>query len=104
MSADCVCKKQIHWRMRLISDILEISNVFNLTGYIVTADTEKAFDSLSHSFLLGCLKKFGMQELQRHTLILNKVRAKVIQFLLIFLFYVLRFYFCLLKLVIKFGA
>ena len=44
---------------RLISDILEISNVFNLRGYIVTVDIEKAFDSLSHSFLLACLKKFG---------------------------------------------
>ena len=44
---------------RLISDILEISNVFNLRGYIVTADIEKTFDSLSHSFLLTCLKKTG---------------------------------------------
>ena len=44
---------------RLTSDILEISNVFNLRGYIVTVDIEKAFDSLSHSFLLACLKKFG---------------------------------------------
>ena len=31
----------------------------NLKGYIVTNDTEKAFDSLSHSFLLVCLKKDG---------------------------------------------
>ena len=44
---------------RLTSDILEISNVLNLRGYIVTVDIEKAFDSLSHSFLLACLKKFG---------------------------------------------
>ena len=45
---------------RLIgSDILEIINVLNLRGYIVTIDTEKAFDCLSHSFLLACLKKFG---------------------------------------------
>ena len=41
---------------RLISDILEISNIFNLKGYKVTVDIEKAFDSLSHS-LLACLKK-----------------------------------------------
>ena len=44
---------------KLISDILEISNVFNLRGYIVTVDIEKVFDSLSHSFLLACLKKSG---------------------------------------------
>ena len=35
---------------RLVSDILEISNVFNLRGYTVTVSIEKAFDSLSHSF------------------------------------------------------
>ena len=31
----------------------------NLKGYIVTVDIEKIFDSLSHSFLLVCLKKYG---------------------------------------------
>ena len=45
---------------RLISDILEISNVFNLRGYIVTVDIEKAFDFLSHSFLLACLKNLDL--------------------------------------------
>ena len=44
---------------RLISDILEMSENLNLKGYIVTVDIEKAFDSLSHSFLLACLKKYG---------------------------------------------
>ena len=39
----------------VISDILEISNVFNLRGYIVTDDTEKVFDSSSHSYSLFCL-------------------------------------------------
>ena len=44
----------------LISVILEISYVFNLRGYIMTVDIEKAFDSLSHSFLVACLKKCGI--------------------------------------------
>ena len=44
---------------RLISDVLEISESLNLKGYIVNVDIEKAFDSLSHSFLLACLKKYG---------------------------------------------
>ena len=35
---------------RPISDTLEISESLNLKGYIVTVDTEKTFDSLSHSF------------------------------------------------------
>ena len=39
---------------RLISDIIEISSSFNITGFLVTMDTEKAFDSLDHIF---CLEK-----------------------------------------------
>ena len=109
----------------LILDILGINNVFNLRGYIVTVDIEKGFDSLSHSFLLACLDKFGFghdfigwvklllesqesciinAELQSHTSILKKMRVKVIQFLRVVLFYVLKFYFCLLNLIIKFVA
>ena len=42
---------------RLISDILEMSESLNLKGSIVSVDIEKAFDSLSHSFLLVCIKK-----------------------------------------------
>ena len=42
---------------RLISDIIEMRESFNLKVYIVTADIEKVFDSSSHSFLLVCLKK-----------------------------------------------
>ena len=37
---------------RLISDIIEISGCFNITGFLVTVDIEKAFDSLDHSFLI----------------------------------------------------
>ena len=36
-----------------------MSESLNLKDYIVTVDTEKAFDSLSHFFLLVCLKKYG---------------------------------------------
>ena len=44
---------------RLISDILEMSESLNFKGHIVTVDIEKAFDSLSHSFSLACLKNYG---------------------------------------------
>ena len=44
---------------RLISDIIEINGCFNITGFLVTMDIEKAFDSLDHSFLISVLKKFG---------------------------------------------
>ena len=47
---------------RLIADILEMSGSLNLKGYTVTADIEKAFDSLSHSFfLVVCLKNYGYE-------------------------------------------
>ena len=44
---------------RLFSDIIEISGWFNITGFLVTMDIEKAFDSLDHIFLISVLKKFG---------------------------------------------
>jgi hypothetical protein len=47
---------------RLISDILEVSDTLNLNGYMVTIDFEKAFDSLSHEFLLQVLIKVGFPE------------------------------------------
>ena len=43
----------------LISDTLEMCESLNLKSYILTVDVEKAFDSLIHSFLLACLKKYG---------------------------------------------
>ena len=42
---------------RLISDILEMSESLNLKGYILAIVLGKAFDSLSHFFLLVCLNK-----------------------------------------------
>ena len=43
---------------RRISDILEISEGLNLKSYILTVDIEKAFNSLSYSLLVICLKKY----------------------------------------------
>ena len=44
-------------RGKRISNILETSKRLYLKGYIITVDIGKALDSLSHSFLLDCLKK-----------------------------------------------
>ena len=44
---------------RLISDILEATDRYYIGGYILTADIEKAFDSMDHTFLIACLKKYG---------------------------------------------
>ena len=47
---------------RLISDIIEISSWFNMIGFLVIMDIEKAFDSLDHIFLISILKKFGFRK------------------------------------------
>ena len=38
---------------RLISDLLEMSEVLNKQGFLVTIDIEKAFDSVNHHFLIA---------------------------------------------------
>ena len=42
---------------RLISDILETTDSFNIDGYILTADIEKAFDSMDQTLLLAVQRK-----------------------------------------------
>ena len=48
--------------IRLICDILDSSMKYNIPGYILTVDLEKAFDSIDHVFLIAVLKKFGFGE------------------------------------------
>ena len=45
--------------VRLISDILETIKSFDIDGYLLTIDIEKAFDSVKHNFLFATLKKLG---------------------------------------------
>ena len=47
---------------KLISDVIEICNILDIPGYLVTMDIEAAFDFLDHDFLLSVLKKFGFGE------------------------------------------
>ena len=42
---------------RLIFDLLEMNKVLNKEGFLVPNDTEKAFDSVNHHFLIAILKK-----------------------------------------------
>ena len=44
---------------RLITDIENICDCNNIGGFLVTIDSEKAFASLGHKFILAVLKKFG---------------------------------------------
>ena len=47
---------------RLISHILEITDILNMEGYLLIIDIEKAFDSVDHHFLLAILEKCGYKE------------------------------------------
>ena len=51
--------KYIDKSVRLISDILEYTDDHSLPGFFVTADIEKAFDSIEHPFIVATLKKLG---------------------------------------------
>ena len=41
------------------SDIIEICDIVKLSGYLITTDFEKAFDSMNHAFLIAALQKYG---------------------------------------------
>ena len=45
--------------LRLTSDILDCTQKFNIPGYALTMDLQKAFDSIDHIFLFACLELFG---------------------------------------------
>ena len=47
---------------RQISDSLEISYNLKIKGFLMTLDTEKVFDSVSHLFLIPALEKYGFKE------------------------------------------
>ena len=48
-------------RGRLTSDLLEISQVLNEEGFLVTLDIKKAFDSVNHLSLIAILEKIGFE-------------------------------------------
>ena len=46
-------------RERLIDDLLELTDIYNKKGFLVTIDIEKAFDSVNHIFIIKVLESFG---------------------------------------------
>ena len=43
---------------RLTADVTEMCDILDISGYLVTMDIEKAFDSLYHDFLFRIFKNF----------------------------------------------
>ena len=46
---------------RLIASIIDITDVFNKEGFLVTMDIDKVFDSLDHTFVISVLKMYGFR-------------------------------------------
>ena len=57
-----VAQRCINESGRLISDLLSVAKKMKVKGYLVTIDIEKAFDSLSHTFLISVLEKCGFEK------------------------------------------
>ena len=55
-------KRFIGNRGRLISDILEISDLLKIKGLLLTVEIEKTFDSVDHQLLINVQKKFGFEK------------------------------------------
>ena len=51
-----IANRFINEGARLISDILEVTDILNMEGYLLTIDTEKDVDSVDHYFLLAILE------------------------------------------------
>ena len=47
---------------RLISDVLQITDVLKLNVMLVTVDIQKALDSVNHQFLALLLKRYGFSK------------------------------------------
>ena len=55
----CVKERYIGESVRLINDVLEFTDHEKTEAILFSADFEKAFDSIDHSFLFSALKCFG---------------------------------------------
>ena len=51
---------------KLIFDIIEITDWFNIEGFLVTIDNGETFNSLYHDFLSSFLRKFVLGAILSH--------------------------------------
>ena len=66
--------------VRLISDLLEMREVLNKEGFLVTIDIKKAIDSVNYHFLIAILEKvgFGTEFIELIKVLLNNQESCVI--------------------------
>lgn len=58
----CIMGRDISNNVANVRDIIELIERDNLEGYIIKIDQEKAFDRVSHAYLLRVLQKYGFGE------------------------------------------
>ena len=55
----CIVGRDIADTLASIRDIIDLVEMDNMEGYILKIDQEKAFDRVSHEYLLDALETFG---------------------------------------------
>ena len=55
----CVKDRYIGESIRIVDDVSEYTECNEVPGILFSADFEKAFDSIDHTFILVVLEKFG---------------------------------------------
>ena len=58
-SQTCVLRRNISKNIHTLQDVIKYTNSKNISEAILFIDQEKAFDRVSHSFLLKTLEKFN---------------------------------------------
>ena len=71
--------RSISEHIRLIDDIINIANIHDLPGFLISLDFQKAFDTISKFSILAALKKFnfGPVFIQYVETILNETEAAI---------------------------
>ena len=71
--------RSINDHIRLIDDMINISNKNNLQGMLISLDFQKAFDSVSKNAIIACMKRFNFGPIYTNyvTTILNDTEASV---------------------------
>ena len=57
-----IANRFINEGARLISDILEMTDILNMEGYLLKIDIEKAFYSVDNYLFLAILEKYGFKK------------------------------------------
>ena len=58
----CLPGRKISTNLHILQDLIDYINVNNFVAILLFLDNEKAFDRISHSFMIKTLRHFGFGE------------------------------------------